>query len=293
VAGSSGQSADTKSFFELPIRLLSHNIRYATGSPFRGEETWAVRAPRLINELRFHTLYNPESFICLQEVLNNQLVDILSGLNSDSSIEWAHVGVGRENGKTAGEYSPIIYRPNVWTLVDCKTIWLSETPDQPSKGWDAASTRILTVAKFQHIQSGKVLIALNTHLDDQGSQSRLESAKIIAQQAQDAAPLPVFLAGDFNSEPGQEAYSTLSAENSPVCDLRDQTPTTARYAHQYTYTGFGYEGEPKKRIDFLFLSKGGDWQAKDYAVLESRFEDGVYNSDHRAVVGDVLLRVKS
>jgi endonuclease/exonuclease/phosphatase family metal-dependent hydrolase len=282
-----------KSFLELPIRLLTHNIRYATGSPFRGEETWAIRAPRLINELRYNTLYNPEAFICLQEVLNNQLNDILSGLNNGTSDEWAYYGVGREDGKTKGEYSPILYRPSIWKLRDSKTIWLSETPDQPSKGWDASSTRILTITKFKHIESGQDIVALNTHLDDQGSKSRLESAKIIAGQVEKVAPLPVFLAGDFNSEPGQEAYSTLCAENSPVYDLHDQKSSSARYGHKYTFTGFGHEFEPKKRIDFLFLSKGDVWETRGYSVLESRFEDGVFNSDHRAVVGDVLLKAKS
>ena len=31
------------------------------------------------------------------------------------------------------------------------------------------------------------------------------------------------------------------------------------------------------------------WAARGYAVLPNRFDDGVYLSDHRAVVGDVSL----
>jgi hypothetical protein len=117
----------------LPIRLLSHNIRYATTSPFKGEELWTVRAPRILNELRYNTLYTPESFICLQEVLNNQIVDIDNGLNAND--KWSYIGVGRDDGKRAGEYSPIFYRPDVWKLLSNETKWLSETPDVPSKGW--------------------------------------------------------------------------------------------------------------------------------------------------------------
>lgn len=280
-----------KAFTDLPIRLLTHNIRYATRSPFRGEKTWTVRAPRLINELRYHTLYNPESFICLQEVLHSQLHDILTGLNSNvTKREWDYYGVGREDGEKDGEYSPILYRSDVWKLVKSETVWLSETPDRPSKGWDAASTRILTVTQLEHKQSKASVAALNTHLDDQGSKARLESAKIIAEQAEKLKPLPVFLAGDFNSEPGQEAHSWLTKDHSPVYDLREDVDAPGQYGHENTYTGFGYEGEPKKRIDFLFLSKGGHWKVKGYSVLESRFEDDVYNSDHRAVVGDVILR---
>ena len=227
----------------------------------------------------------------MQEVLHTQLHDILAGLNGDSTNrDWEYYGVGREDGKKGGEYSPVLYRSSVWKLLSSKTLWLSETPDRPSKGWDAASTRILTITKFEHVESKRNVAALNTHLDDQGSKSRLESAKIIALEVEKLKPLPVFLAGDFNSEPKQEAYEWLIRNESPVYDLRDDVLPTALYGHDNTYTGFEFEGEPKKRIDFLFLSKGNDWVVSGYSVLESRFEDGVYNSDHRAVVGDIILR---
>ena len=95
-----------KLYEPLPIRLLTHNIRYATDSPFEGEEFWDVRKPRLIKELSFNTAHCAESFICLQEVLHQQLVDIITGLNSQKET-WAFVGVGRDDGLEAGEYSPI------------------------------------------------------------------------------------------------------------------------------------------------------------------------------------------
>lgn len=95
-----------KVYEPLPIRLLTHNIRYATDSPFKGEEKWDVRKSRLINELSFNTAHCAECFICLQEVLHQQLIDILSGLNSKKNV-WDFVGVGRDDGLEAGEYSPI------------------------------------------------------------------------------------------------------------------------------------------------------------------------------------------
>lgn len=292
---------------DLPIRLLTHNIRYATKNPFLGEELWAVRKSRLISELRFNTAYIPEALICLQEVLYEQLQDILSELSLDG--EWQHIGLGRDDGNQAGEYSPILYQPSVWHLLEFKTIWLSETPDRPSKGWDAASNRILTIGKFEHHQSKKVLVAMNTHLDDQGSRSRLESAKIIAEQVAGMSsqtfqglPVPVFLAGDLNSEPHMEAYQYLS-EHSPMADVQTIVPLRNYYGHVDTFTGFGYEVSPPTRIDFIFI-KAEDRRAdstlkdavdtqcmvKSYGVLENQFDDGVYCSDHRAVVADLLLR---
>lgn len=249
-----------------------------------------MRAPRLINELRYNTLHTPESFICLQEVLQNQLVDILGTLNDGDSCheEWASIGVGRDDGKTAGEYSPILYRPDVWKLKGFKSLWLSETPDRPSKGWDAASIRILTIGFFEHKESGKQIVAMNTHMDDQGKKARLEGAKLIVKTMNSLGPTPVFLAGDFNSEPNEEAYGVFNSSDSPVRDLRESIPSKLRYGEENTFTGFG--DQPAVRIDFLFLTKGSDWAPQGYAVLANKFEDGVYNSDHRAVVGDVLLK---
>ena len=140
-----------KTTTELPLRILTHNIRYATKSPFKGELPWDDRKQPLLNELRFNTR-NQDTFICLQEVLHNQLVDVLSGLNQESSSssrsmptnqQWDYIGVGRDDGHEAGEYSAIFYKPSIWQLKHWKSVWLSETPDKPSKSWDAASIRIL------------------------------------------------------------------------------------------------------------------------------------------------------
>jgi endonuclease/exonuclease/phosphatase family metal-dependent hydrolase len=300
---------------KLPLRLITHNIRYATTSPFKGEKPWPDRRPLLLAELKFHTLYNPEAFICLQEVLHGQVIDIISDLNSTSNFsststltsnpstpgtgEWSYIGVGRQDGKEAGEYSPIIYRPQIWELESYQTIWLSPTPSVPGKGWDAASIRILTLGRFKHRESGVIVLGLNTHLDDQGTISRRESAKLIlktidheARECMDTLGtkiLPVFLAGDLNSEPDDDAYKILNADDSPMQDSKELTQM--EYGERSTFTGF--EGKEKTVIDHLFVGpRGGDiWEVKSYAVVPNKFEHGVYVSDHRAVVGDLVLSI--
>ena len=127
----------------------------------------------------------------------------------------------------------------------------------------------------------------------------------------------VLLAGDFNSEVEGGAYQVINSTTSPMTDLRELVPEAERYGHENTFTGFGFEEEKRpKRIDFLFVNNGDGnckqtlreaaggadgskgtvshaertpWRVNGYAVLANRFEDGVYNSDHRAVVGDVVL----
>ncbi|EEH44742.1 uncharacterized protein PADG_01031 [Paracoccidioides brasiliensis Pb18] len=309
----------------LPIRILTHNIRYATSAPFKGEKPWPYRKQPLLNELHYHTRHNPESFICLQEVLHSQLTDILSGLNSSptkhstgstgtgsgtgtgacasAAGEWAYIGVGREDGKQAGEYSPIFYRPSIWDLESFKTVWLSETPSVPSKGWDAASPRLVTIGVFKHHASQKRVLAMSTHLDDQGSTARYQAAKLILSQINaylSQAQLArrningVFLAGDFNSEENQEAYIVLTGAESSLVDAHKEVEESLRYGSVNTYTGFGYEDEGPKRIDYvLFGPERGTasmpWTIEGYAVLPNKFDDGVLSSDHRAVVADAGL----
>lgn len=301
-----------KAHATLPVRILTHNIRYATSSPFKGEQPWSERKHLIVNELKYNTAHNPEAFICLQEVLHEQLIDILSGLNRTSpsssassdqtkdeedgkdKSEWAYIGVGRDNGAQNGEYSPILYRSSIWKLSSWKTIWLSPTPDRPGKGWDAGSIRIVTVGHFTHKASKKRVVGLCTHFDEQGEVSRRESAKIIQGIVEDVTSssdesngrIPVWLAGDLNSEMDGEAYQIFNGKESKLQDSRGKAKW--RYGNEITCTGF--QEEELTVIDYIFVGKQG-WSVEGFSVLPNRFEDGVYCSDHRAVVVDAVLGV--
>ena len=287
----------------LPIRILTHNIRYATNSPFKGEKPWAERKDLIVNELKYNTLHNSEAFICLQEVLHGQLLDILSGLNNAESTtasssghdEWAYIGVGRDDGNQAGEYSPIIYRPSIWSIEEWKTVWLSPTPDKPGKGWDAGSVRIVTVGTFLHRSSKKRVVGLCTHFDNAGEVSRRKSAEMVERIVANATSpsvsdreerTPVWLAGDLNSEPDGEAYQILNGKDSFLQDSR--ALAQGRYGNKQTCTGF--QEDELSIIDYVFVGKQG-WEVKGFGVLSNRFDDEVYSSDHRAVVVDAVLDV--
>ncbi|KAG9234969.1 endonuclease/exonuclease/phosphatase family protein-like protein [Amylocarpus encephaloides] len=276
------------------LRVITHNIRYATETPFKGEELWPIRRPKLCSQLVFNSIAIPTTFICLQEVLHLQLVDILESLNASSpQKEWECIGVGRDDGKQAGEYSPIFYRRTIWKLLEWKTVWLSETPTKPSKGWDAASIRIVTIGIFMHIHSGEHVLVMSTHFDDQGAKSRQESAKLILATIKSETETHKFstvvLAGDFNSPPGDGAYQTMTGSQSNMVDTSTLVPEDQHYGNVLTFTSFGYVDNDPSRIDFIFLRKGDGVLCRTFAVLANRFDDGVYLSDHRAVVIDLQL----
>jgi hypothetical protein len=110
------------------------------------ETPWSERRTNLIAGLELHAATH--GIIALQEVLHGQLVDINSSLNSHNPGKWKYIGVGRDDGVKAGEYSPIFYNTEIHELLSWRYFWLSETPNRPSRGWDASSIRICTVGRF-------------------------------------------------------------------------------------------------------------------------------------------------
>lgn len=293
----------------VSFRILTHNIRYATTSPFPGESPWPLRKPKICAQLLYHTRALPTAVIFLQEALNSQRAEINACLNTQSgSVNWRCIGVGRDDGAEAGEFSPIFFREDVWGVVpgSAETVWLNETGEVGRKGWDAASVRIVTTVVLEYLTNanekgrGKRVLFMNTHLDDQGEVSRRQSAKVILRECRARRQRwdvdAVVLGGDLNSEVDGDAYPIIANfEENGVVDVRMLAGGEQVYGEENTFTGFDGrgDGDRLKRIDFLFLGtkeeNDFDPNMPGYAVLPNRFEDGVYLSDHRAVVADLMI----
>ncbi|KAK4104772.1 DNase I-like protein [Parathielavia hyrcaniae] len=282
-------------FRSLLVRLITHNVRFAIEDPSPGEELWSVRCPRLCSQLSFITSGQDSAFVCLQEVLHSQLSDIQACLGP----AWTHIGKGRDDGIEAGEYSPIFFQPDRWECLRSRTYWLSPTPDVPSKGWDAALNRVVTMGSFRHRGSGAIVVLMNTHFDHRGEVAREESARLLLKLAETWAGergtqpfLPVFLTGDLNSTPTQGAYKILTDKDSGMRDISDLVPEDTKYGNrEITYTSFGNPDEPPSRIDFLFVRETGSLRFLNFGILPNRFDDQVYLSDHRPVVADVEIPI--
>ena len=115
---------------DVNLRLMTWNIRYAIRTPSTGEKPWSVRRAKVYSGVNFQSAGRPETLLCFQEALHEQVAD----LEEDLGPEWQRVGVGRDDGVDAGEFSPIFFHDGVWELEKNRTYWLSETPDVPSKG---------------------------------------------------------------------------------------------------------------------------------------------------------------
>ncbi|KAK3486368.1 Endonuclease/exonuclease/phosphatase [Neurospora crassa] len=254
------------------LRLITYNIRYAATLLSTNEEPWAVRRPLMASQVNFETSNRPEALICMQEVLNEQLVDLQSDLGSN----WNHVGVGRNDGTQDGEYSPIIYQTDTWRLDRNKTYWLSQTPHVVgSTGWDAALPRIVTVAQFKQRTTGVPLVFMCTHFDHIGTVARIESAKLIIKIADEW----------MLTEEGNKTLTTPGAFQ----DIKDLVPKTHWYGNAKTSTSFTTSTLDDIRIDYLFVRNPLGIQFSTYGVLTNKFEDGVYISNHRTLVVDAEM----
>lgn len=264
----------TLSFFLLAsslmsqdIQVISYNIRLNTASD--GINAWPNRADQVAALLDFH---NPDVF-GLQEAMIGQIEDLQAQF---PKMKW--IGLGRDDGKQAGEFSPIFYDFDKYKLLKQGTFWLSQTPEKPGLGWDAACNRVCTWAVLQTSKSMKKFLVLNTHFDHMGVKARSESAKLILKKIKELNPekLPVILMGDFNLTPDQLPISMITQELKDSRAISKKLP----YGPNGTFNGFDYNSPLKDRIDYVFVSK--QVEVKRYAVL-SDSKDKRFPSDHLPV----------
>ena len=116
------------------LNVMTFNIRYSTLND--GVNAWIYRKDNAASQILFHETH----ILGVQEALHEQILDLTQRLP-----HYKYVGVGRDDGKTKGEYSAIFYDTTRLKVLESQTFWLSETPSVAgSKSWDAAITRIVT-----------------------------------------------------------------------------------------------------------------------------------------------------
>lgn len=262
------------------IRVMTFNIRYDT--PADGPNAWTWRKDLAASTIRFH---RPD-IAGLQEVLVSQLGDLEAMLS-----DYAWVGVGRDDGREAGEFNPVFYLKARFRRLESATFWLSENPDRPGvKGWDAACARVVTWVRLRDLWTGRVLVAFNTHFDHVGETARRESAKaVLAAMERIAAGTPVVLTGDLNCTREDAAYRTLVGPGRggrPVLrDARD-IPERPPYGPPASFNGFRAELPAGLPIDHIFVRSGTTVVA--VAILPATLA-GRFVSDHNPVVADLRL----
>lgn len=219
---------------------------------------WQQRYPVIASLLRFHGF----DIFGTQECLHHQLEDIKGSLPG-----FDYIGIGRDDGKEAGEYSAIFYNTQKFKLLDKGNFWMSTVTDKPNKGWDAVLPRICSWGKFKDVKSGFTFFFFNLHMDHIGVVARAESAKLVlAKVTEMAGNTPTILTGDFNVDQTSESYALIN--NSGL--LKDAYETTEiRYALNGTFNGFMPNTKTDSRIDHIFFTK--QFKVVRYGILTDSY----------------------
>lgn len=233
----------------------SYNIRNSNSGDTKNGNGWERRCPVICDQVEWVGF----DVFGLQEVKHNQLEDMLAGLP-----DYDYEGVGRDDGKQAGEYSPILYKKERFKKLEGGTFWISETPEKVGvKGWDAALPRICSYVHLQDKVTKKRFWFFNLHMDHIGVEARREGAKLIAKKITEmCGKEPAFVTGDFNVDQHNEAYRTII--NTGV--LEDSYELAEKkFATTGTFNSFDSNLFTESRIDHIFVTE--HVTVNNYAVL--------------------------
>ena len=251
---------------------MTFNIRYGTAAD--GENHWLKRRGQLFDLLRRQRA----DIIGVQEALSGQLDEIVRAVPG-----YAYVGVGRADGKRAGEYAAILYRTARLQVRRSDTFWFSDTPSVvKSMSWGNRIERVCTWAYLDD-RLGPAFYFFNVHLDHESQPSRERSAALLLERIAARAPLgPVVVTGDFNA--GEQNAATQAMLVAFRDSFRVLHPAEREAG---TFSGFKAEQTSGDKIDYIFVEPGTD--VLDAAIVRTA-RKGRTPSDHFPVTARVRLR---
>jgi sialate O-acetylesterase len=255
------------------LRVMSFNVRNSRARD--GDNAWEIRrdaTPLMIRDIR------PAVF-GIQEAYEDQIQYIC-----EQCPEYKCVSVGRDDGKKKGEQMSVFCDTTRIEILSWGTYWLSETPDVPSLGWDAACRRTATWALLRQKASGREFYFVNTHLDHIGVTARREGLALIYKRIQSMNPngLPMILAGDFNVFPDDSCLTDISSlmKNTRFCSEDADTIGS--------FNGFGeFTRDNLEKIDYIFYR--GFPVSPCFKVVTDSYAGRPYISDHYPIYADLVF----
>lgn len=250
----------------LVLNVSSYNLRMDTEND--SLNSWTYRKDDVNSLIKYHDF----DIFGTQEGFHHQLQDILKLDN------YSYIGVGRDDGKEAGEHSAIFYKKDKFEVIESGNLWLRESPDIPGKGWDATCcNRICSWGKFKDKDFNKVFYFFNVHFDHQGVIAREESGKLMVDKMIEIADgSPIILTGDFNSTPESIQIKTISEYINDTYLISETKP----YGPLGTFNRRFKNPIGKNRIDYIFVSN--HFVADKYAHITDNNGEA-YPSDHLPV----------
>ena len=253
------------------LKVMSYNIRMGIAKD--GTNSWEFRCPATIEMLNAQ---KPDVF-GVQEAFEFQIRFI-----EEYCRDYKSVGVGRDDGKKKGEYMSIFWNKKTVSLLKWGTFWLSETPDKPSKGWDAHCRRTATWALMKDKKTGKKFYFVNTHLDHKGKEAQKNGLKLIVDRIESINPqeYPMILTGDFNIKPDNAALIGLDSR------MQSTRKIAADTDNHNTFNGWSVKPTDSV-IDYIYIS--GFSSCPQYRTVTEKYAERPFVSDHYPIFARVIF----
>ena len=253
--------------FAQDLKVMSFNVRMSSAND--GTNSWALRYPAVGDMLKDQ---KPD-IMGVQEALYEQIYFF-----DNNFKDYKYVGVGREDGKKEGEFMAIFWNKKTVSLLDWGTYWLSETPDKPSMGWDAACFRTATWALMKDKKTGKKFYFVNTHLDHVGKEARRNGLKLVMDKiaAMNKDGLPLVLTGDFNVTPDDPALVDVDANMKSARKVAEKTDNTGT---------FNNWGKASSVIDYIYFT--GFSSCPEYHTVTEKYAERKFVSDHYPITAEL------
>ena len=242
------------------VVAMSYNIRYGTAED--GTNSWQYRyaaSAMMLDDQK-------PDVVGLQEALLSQAEYLVTALDK----VYKFVGVGRDDGKKAGEMMAVLYNFKTTKLLKWGTFWLSDTPDTPSQGWDGACKRCATWAVFKDKATGRKFFFVNTHIDHVGPEAQEKGVRLLIDKVAELNKdrLPVIVTGDFNME-ASNAFLAPMKEN--FQNAREAAVVTDDH---YSFNGWG---KSQSTIDYVWF-KG--FSCTRFETVTKPYYERTFISDH-------------
>ena len=262
------QISDARKKDSEGLKVMSYNVRQGTAKD--GTNSWKYRCPATILMLEE---FQPDVF-GVQEAFNFQIKFI-----EENFTDYDSFGVGRDNGKSEGEFMSIFWNKKTVKMIKGGTFWLSETPDEISYGWSSAYRRICNWVILENKYTNTQFVHINTHFDNASSEARRNSIGMILNKAKEFKDLPVVFSGDLNFIEKSLGYRDITADV-----LKDTKVLAKDTMNSATFHNADPNAFKDIVLDYILINDG--FKALKYEVVKEKYNNR-YISDHYAVVASV------
>jgi len=245
------------------VSVLSLNLRFGLADD--GPNGWEYRKESVVKLFREHS----PDLIATQEA-NDFQIDFLARNLS----EYFHIG--RRHPAPSFWQDNILFHRKTIACKDSFHLFLSETPNIPSRSYGSRFPRQFTLGLFTI--NGQPLICINTHFDFKNP-AQMGAVRIIKERlALYGDGIPTILMGDFNATPESPCYGWLTGKEAEGETGLDFSET---FEGPYPSTLHRFTGKPAGGyIDWILYR--GPMRLKACKVLQEPV-DGIYPSDHYPV----------